>query len=536
MATQNNGYVRLPEDGAGKRVRHRTVQDIELNSEAVIPDQGDTITGAITGATGVFVGRDTRDGIIYYIRLVISDTNVFQAGENLLLGGAGGTVIGQIVDPGFPLYAASIHIADPEVPEYTQRVDKRGAALATFPEGTPQFDSFGRMQVSQQISVGEYYSVNEDQPGKYWNDTAGTGSITWEGNQSMVAYQTGTENGAKAYRTTNQYHPYKPATSQLVYIACAVGDQGKANVVREWGYFDDLNGFGFRLNGTQLEVFLRTDTSGSVQETVIPQDSWNLQKLNNSISSDFVLDVSKANIYWMDMQWLGAGRVRFGVITPEGIRLTVHEIKNANVKDGTYMRNPTLPLRWGQKNTGIAASVSQFRVSCSTVSTESSDVLYTGTLIHTSPPAPVTITNSTDYQPFLAFRPKLTVDGYPNRIIGFHETFDWYSEGDALHIGIFVMPPGYLSDAVWSDQIVPSTMLEVDRSGTIVIPSTVTPIESFIIAGNQSDRINLGDRIEKSFGLPADGVTQGEFIFAAKVLKAAGTGKLFYTKYWKEVR
>jgi hypothetical protein len=98
-----------------------------------------------------------------------------------------------------------------------------------------------------------------------------------------------------------------------------------------------------------------------------------------------------------------------------------------------------------------------------------------------------------------------------------------------------------MTDAVWSDTIVAGSMLQVDRTGSITIPKTDKPIESFIVGPNSADRFNLGDRVEKSFGLPADGVTQAEFIFAARVLKEpddVGTpsASLFYTKYWKEVR
>lgn len=385
--------------------------------------------------------------------------------------------------------------------------------------------------MSQMAALGEYYFNMEDQPGKYWTDVAGGGSVTHEVQTSMIVFSTPTTSGAKAKRTTNQYHPYKVGTSQLVYIVATMGDTGKTNLKREWGYYDEFNGAGFRLNGTQLQVFLRSDVNGTIEERVINQNDWSNQSLMSLITSDFIIDVSKRNLYWIDFAW--AGRVRLGVVTPDGRRITCHTFENAN--SGTFMpfRSMNLPIRWCQENTGPVGSSSEMRVGTSVVFNETADFRFSGTLIHTSPDAPITFTDSNNYVPFLSFRPKLTINGKPNRIIGFHETFDWCSMGDALHVGIFVNPG--LTGPVWRSDYIPSTMLETDIAATAMGQLT-KPIESFIAGPNMTERVSLGDRIEKSFGLPADGVSQPEFVFAAKLLKPGGSGSLFYTKYWKEVR
>jgi hypothetical protein len=435
---------------------------------------------------------------------------------------------------GHQVHAQVVHLGDHLNPDRIQVVDARGAASVRFSEGEPQFDAFGRIQVSQMQSVGEYYHKGIDTPEKYWTKTIGSGTVTFQSQESVALYSTSTDSGARCQRTTNQYHPYKPGTSQLMYFSLVLGDTGKTNLLREWGYFDDFNGFGFRLQNSTLSVFLRSDISGTVVEEIVPQASWNLNTLDDPLLTEGVLHVDKANLYWMDMEWLGVGRVRLGVITPDGRRITVHEFRNGNSKSTLYMRSGTLPLRWNQQNLGTVASTSEMRVSCGVVFTESSDIKYQGTLIHHSPDAPIPITSSTEYVPFLSFRPKLTIGGVPNRIIGIHETFDWFADGDAMHIGIFVNPTT-LTGASWSNTIVPLSMLQVDESAT-AMSQDGTLIESFIIGANSADRVNLGDRIEKSFGLPADGVTQPVFVFAAKVLKSGGTSKIFYTKYWKEIR
>lgn len=528
--------IQLPPDSTGKKVRHERLTDVTVTTETNRPAIGDAIIGKTSEAVGVFKADIRSGSIIYYIHLTVG---AFSVGEVLW---DGVTDFATVSITSGEIYTPAVHVTDPDQPQFIQKVNKAGAALATFPEGTPQFDAFGRMQISNMVMVGEYYHVLEDQPGRYWTQEVGTGTVTYVPTESMVTYSTGTALGAKASRTGNQYHPYKIGTSQLIYLSLVVGDQGKDNVLREWGYGDAFNGLFFQLYGTQLRIVQRSDVSGSVVDTIVNQADWNVNTLDNEISSDFVLDVSKGNIYWIDLAWLGMGGTRFGVITPDKRRITCHSQENSNALNTVYMRSGNLPISWRQENFGISASTSEMRVSSAAVFSENADVVYNGALLHVSPVDPVKITSSEVYTPFLCFRPKLLINGLPNRIIGFHETFDWASIGNAsLHVAIFVKNPGYMSDAVWSDTIVAGSMLQVDVSGTITIPKDHKPIESFIVGPNSADRINLGDRIEKSFGLPADGVSQGEFIFAARVLKEpddVGTpsSSLFYTKYWKEVR
>lgn len=529
-------YIQIPPNSTGEKIRHRQLVDLVVYSEMVTPKIGEPIVGKTSGATGVLIHQIRDAEITYYVK----HTNDINFVEDELVWDGVLVDYASVQTTSDNVLTPAVHIADPDQPDHTQKVDQYGAALATFPEGTPLFDGFGRMQVSQMIAVGEYYAIGEDHAEDYWTDTSGGGSVTHDVNTSMMVYQTGTSDGDMAKRITNQYHPYKIGTSQLSIYSLALGDTGKANVVREWGYGDALNGVFFRLDGTVLEVVVRSDVTGSVVETIVTQANWNKNTLNNSVASDFVLDVSKANLYWIDFQW--SGGVRFGVYTPDRRRITCHQMENVNKFSTTFLRTATLPLCWRQVNNGIAASTSEMRVTCGVIFTESADVQYPGVLLHTSPVDPVQFTDSENYVPFLSFRPKLTINGKPNRIIGFHETFDWAAIGNyTLHVAIFVKPPGYLADAAWSTSYVPGTMLEVDVDATTPITKATTPIESFVIGPNSNDRITLGDRIEKSFGLGADGTTQFEVIFAARIIRDKDDvgpykSSLFYTKYWKEVR
>jgi hypothetical protein len=513
-------FITLPPDGVGKKIRHRVLADISIASQTNTPAIYTTLVGTISSATGILqsISTTTDNKLNYYISDIVG---TFIAGE--VLRNVANTINYATIQYIVPsIYTSQVNIADAQNPDNTQKVDKRGAALATFPEGTPQFDAFGHMQVSQMLSVGEYYHFVKDLPGKYTTLTNGTGTIAHAPATSSMIYTTSSSNDY-VKRTTNQYHPYKPGVSNLIYTSCAVLSGATANgLMREWGYFDDFNGFGFRLRDGILYAFFRSDanlgqtittgkyytidTVGStdfrtygassnapgisftatssgaisapsavreVRDVEIAQANWNTNTLNNSITSDFLLDITYTNTYWMDIQGTG-GRIRVGVLTPDGRRITCHSYNwssnasGSNVQ-GPNMRNLNLPMRWAQVQTGSTGG--SFRVGVGVVFTESADVQYSGVLTHICPDDPVTVnTDGTTYTPFLSFKAKSIVNGCQNSIIGIHETFDWVSTGSSsLHVGIFVLPSeDYLTGYQWSETINTDTMLYVDQSATAI--------------------------------------------------------------------
>ena len=71
----------------------------------------------------------------------------------------------------------------------------------------------------------------------------------------------------------------------------------------------------------------------------------------------------------MDIQWLGGGRIRFGVYE-QGIRRTVHEYYHANIFPFANMQRGSLPVTVKQENTGAAGSTSELKFWCCGVITE----------------------------------------------------------------------------------------------------------------------------------------------------------------------
>ena len=78
-------------------------------------------------------------------------------------------------------------------------------------------------------------------------------------------------------------------------------------------------------------------------DTFIPTGSFNINKLDGTGPSEMILDPQKGNVYQIGYQYLGFGNAHFSVEDPNtGTFTKVHEIKNANNRTATVLKNPNL--------------------------------------------------------------------------------------------------------------------------------------------------------------------------------------------------
>lgn len=264
------------------------------------------------------------------------------------------------------------HLADVETPSNTLSVDVRGSASVRFSEGQPTLSGFGSLKVVCGRAIGVYESSLDTYAALFSETLVTGGTSSYTPVESSQVLGVTTANGSRAAMRTNRYHYYLPGSSNIFLMTVALGDLGKANNSRRWGGFDDNDGLFFELQGTTLNAVIRNSTSGTVVETRVAQASWNGDKLDGLGLSgyDISTTLTNINIYWIDYQWLGAGRVRFGIYAPDGSRVTCHTFQNAGQHTLPYMRSGTLPAAFENVNTGVAGSSSEMRVVCSAVYTE----------------------------------------------------------------------------------------------------------------------------------------------------------------------
>ena len=231
-------------------------------------------------------------------------------------------------------------------------------------------DAFGRMRVSTPYTLFDGNLRYRDNAFKWDQSDAGSATSTFLPNESSVL-MTVTGNGDSCIRQSKQVFSYQPGKS-LMTLATFVMTTPTAGLRQRVGYFGAQNGVYFEADGTTLNLVIRKYTSGSVDDTTekIPQSQWNVDRLNgqggqNNISG-LTLDVSKAQIWWSDVEWLGVGSVRCGFVI-NGQFIICHIFHHANILDKVYMTTANLPVRYELTSTGSAGTM---RAICSSVLSE----------------------------------------------------------------------------------------------------------------------------------------------------------------------
>jgi hypothetical protein len=228
-------------------------------------------------------------------------------------------------------------------------------------------DAFGRLRVADPFTL--FDSSHRYQDNGFWaTSTATGGTALFNANQGLIDLAVTTGSGSKVYRETYKVFSYQPGKS-LLTLNTFVFNEEKENLRQRAGYFDDANGFFLELDGTTLSLVRRSSVSGVIVETKVPQSNWNLDKLNGTGISGVTLDITKAQILWMDMEWLGVGSVRMGFVI-DGVFITCHTFNHANIVNSTYITTATLPVRYEIENTGATTSISTLKQVCSSVISE----------------------------------------------------------------------------------------------------------------------------------------------------------------------
>lgn len=229
-------------------------------------------------------------------------------------------------------------------------------------------DAFYRFRVSEPFTVfdSQQRYVNN---GKFTSATSGSGAVTHLPNESVLKMDVSSTSGDYVYLESKRVMPYQPGKSLLIMMSFSFATP-KANLRQRVGYFGTQNGIYLEQDGTTLYLVLRSYVGGSVDNSrKIPQSEWNGHKFDGTTFFSRNLDVTKGNIFWMDVEWLGVGDVRCGFIV-DGVPVVAHVFHNENLYLTTYMTTATLPVRAEIENTSGTSGSSTMRLICATVISE----------------------------------------------------------------------------------------------------------------------------------------------------------------------
>ncbi len=392
----------------------------------------------------------------------------------------------------------------------------------------PAFDIFGRQRVSAPLTL--FDSSHRFKDNGLWNTaTTGTASAAFNANQGLVDLVVDNSINSEVVRETTKVFSYQPGKSLLV-LNTFVMQAKKTGLRQRVGYYNDYNGIYFEVNNSTVNFIERSYVSGGLAETRVAQSSWNGDKLDGTGLSGLTLDTSKAQIFWMDIEWLGVGSVRTGFII-NGQIIVCHVFHHANLITSTYMTTASLPLRYEIKNTAATSGTSTLKQICSTVISEGGYELRGLQQALTIPlNAPRDCTNANTYYPVISIKLK---SGYLDAIViltalsllgtGNNAVFNWQ-----------VIASGTTTGGSWVDAGVNSAV-EYNVSGTSFTGGRILA-SGFLTSNAQGQTVVdiLKEALFK-FQLERNGLTATSYELTIVVASKVAGDDIYASMDWEEI-
>lgn len=257
-------------------------------------------------------------------------------------------------------------------------VDTTKGFPITFADSA-NLDAFGKLRVSMPHTLFDSKTLH-NKSSLFWSQTAvGTGIVQFTGQMDASVTLSAAAINDYAIRQTSQRFNYQPGKSQLAVFTGVLSPV--SNAIKRYGLFTSLTAAPYTPNlGLYFET--QTDSTSSIAvvqnngSNLVPsvsalRSNWNIDKLDGNGPSGKILQLSAANIFLIDFEWLGVGRVRFGTVI-DGQVCYCHEINNAGNVQGAYIKSPNLPVRGELRQTGVGTATMKM-ICCSVMSEGGAD-------------------------------------------------------------------------------------------------------------------------------------------------------------------
>ena len=388
---------------------------------------------------------------------------------------------------------------------------------------SPNVDAFQRLRIGSPDTVFDNKQIYGDNTLIWSTLVTGNATSSFLSNNSCMLL-TASGSNSSVIRQTRRRHAYQPGKSQLIICTGNFNQMPAANVVKRIGYFDQNNGIGFMASGSSFGVFLRSNTSGTPTNTFISQSSWNLDHYDGTGTSGNSLNITSSQIYFMDFEWLGVGRVRYGIFQG-GIPTYVHQITNINALNTVFMSSPNQPIRYEIVNSGSTPqSLSHI---CSTVVSEGGLATNLGQVKAVSNLYNGAVANGV-YCGLIALR--LNSSSLDGVVVPLEISTIQTTSGGVYEVNLQLNPSGSLP---WVWQSYSGSVVQwATGSNTFTIATEGSKISSFVSAGtNQLSNID----IDNNFSLGSD-VTGSQDILVLGYHELAGNaGNVCATLTWREI-
>jgi len=268
---------------------------------------------------------------------------------------------------------------------------------------SPNLDAFGRLRTAAVTNLLDIKHVYDKNPLQINEITAGTATSVLNQEYARVRMSTSSNNDL-VIRQTKTHPIYQPGKSQL-FEGSFSNFQIETNIIKRVGTFVSttastynsvFDGFFLESNGVTNTISFQIWRSGTTIFSAA-STTWDSNEFNPTN-----LNWTNTQLMMVDYQWLGVGRVRFGLnLSGQTIYFTEHNC--ANNEGAVYMSTPNQPIRYEIRQVGVGSG--NFDMICSQVSTEGAlNGLYsTVGVIHSSS---TTLSTSGTKYPYIGYRLK----------------------------------------------------------------------------------------------------------------------------------
>lgn len=232
-------------------------------------------------------------------------------------------------------------------------VDEEGGLKIAIDRPTTAFGEVMVAQPEPVMQVDFVYGLNSR---LVTTSNTGSGTVTSSNNMAVVSSSATSSSTALLY--TDRYLKYRAgqgamATFTSVFTGGIAGTKQYAGLATPtlsdglmFGYDGNVFGIWYITNGSQ---------------THIPQSSWNVDKLDGTTTatnkSGTLLDPTKGNVYRIQYQYLGFGKIEFMIENEDGSFHTVHRIDYANNYEIPSLGQPSLNMLLYVDNGAVSSDV-----------------------------------------------------------------------------------------------------------------------------------------------------------------------------------
>jgi hypothetical protein len=240
-------------------------------------------------------------------------------------------------------------------------------------------DAFGKLRVTNPVSLLDIRFPGQSDGSEFFlknnlqvcNASFGSYTGTYA-NSKLVIDASG--NGYYISQSRN-YCAYQPGKSLLV-LASGILYPGNDSYTTRIGYFNNQTPISNPLivnNGLYFqhsEGVYSLNISNNGINTSINQSNWNIDKMDGTGPSGLNLNFENTQLFIIDLEWLGVGRIRFGFYAYGRIQYC-HQLTNINILTQPYATSINLPICYSiHSNSSPGVAANNFTQICSTVISE----------------------------------------------------------------------------------------------------------------------------------------------------------------------